>query len=232
MILIAGTISFINIPNIRHFYTSYIRSYLRIGPHNFDVLCVIFGSLLGDAHMYHRVIQNGDVVSLAFKQSIIHKDYLLWLYSFFNERGYCSNNLPSLYNRTIAGYDKTYQGYEFKTYSFTSLFWIYSLFYINGVKVVPACIGDYMTPLTLAIWISDDGGWVGYGVKLSTHSFSLNDVELLVSVLKMKFDLNCTIQPVKSGTQHQIYIKADSVKTLISLVLPYLHPSMHHKLGL
>jgi hypothetical protein len=182
--------------------------------------------------MFHRIIQNGDTVSLAFKQSIIHKDYLFWLYSFFNERGYCSNNLPSLYSRRIAGYDKTYFGYEFKTYSFTSLFWIYSLFYINGVKVVPSIIGDYMTPLTLAIWISDDGGWAGYGVKLSTHSFSLNDVELLVSVLKMKFDLNCTIQPVDSGKQHQIYIKADSVSTLRSLVLPYIHPSMYHKLGL
>jgi hypothetical protein len=76
LIFFAGAISFINIPNIRLFYTSRLRGIFRIGPHNYDVLCVIFGTLLGDAHMYHNMTLNGGSVDLAYKQSIIHKDYL------------------------------------------------------------------------------------------------------------------------------------------------------------
>jgi ubiquinol-cytochrome c reductase cytochrome b subunit len=98
-----------------------IRSNQRIGPHDYNVLCIIFGSMLGDGYANLRTQNYGNTVRFSFKQSFVHKDYLFYLYKFFLLRGYCSNLEPRIYKRRIKGYNKIYQGYEFMTYSFTSL---------------------------------------------------------------------------------------------------------------
>ncbi len=236
LILFSTFTGFIKIFNIRHFGNDPksnvpIRSNQRIGPHDYDVLCIIFGSMLGDGYANLRTQNYGNTVRFSFKQSFVHKDYLFYLYKFFLLRGYCSNLEPRIYTRRIKGYNKIYQGYEFMTYSFTSLVWIYNAFYNDGIKTVPSILRSYMTPLTLAIWISDDGGWAGSGVRIATHSFPFDEVNFLINLLKEKFDLNCTIQLINSG-KYQIYIKSDSIKSLRDLILPFLHPSMHYKLGL
>jgi hypothetical protein len=50
-----------------------IRAKKRIGPHNEDIISVLVGSLLGDAHA-ERLYNGG--VRFKFRQSIIHKDYI------------------------------------------------------------------------------------------------------------------------------------------------------------
>ena len=105
----------IKIQSFRFFQTK-VSSHLRIGPHNKDVLSVIIGSLLGDCYANSRTI---DGVRFCFRQSIVHKDYLFWLYSFFLSNGYCSNLEPRKYTRTLK--NKPYYGYEFNTYTFNSL---------------------------------------------------------------------------------------------------------------
>lgn len=67
----------------RFFYANTIRGINRIGPHNIDVISVIVGSLLGDARANKR---SGEGVRIHFKQSSRHKEYVLWLYSFFFSR--------------------------------------------------------------------------------------------------------------------------------------------------
>jgi hypothetical protein len=127
----------------------------RIGPHNSDIISVLVGSLLGDG--YAERLKSGGV-KFKFRQSIEHKDYIFWLHKFFNSRGYCSNNLPVCFTQKYG--DKLYEAYRFNTYSFTSLLWLYKLFYTHSKKkVIPANIADYLTPLALAIWILDDGTW-------------------------------------------------------------------------
>lgn len=42
----------------------------------------------------------------------------------------------------------------------------------------------------------DDGGRANYGIRIATNSFTLEEIEILVKVLKDKFDLNCTIQKI------------------------------------
>ena len=76
--------------------------------------------------------KSGEGVIITIKQSEIHKDYLFFLYNFFLIRGYTSNLEPRLYKITIKGLDKLYFGYEFNTYTFRSLVWLYELFYKNG----------------------------------------------------------------------------------------------------
>ena len=93
-----------------------IRAEKRIGPHNIDILSIIFGTLLGDGHA-ERSKKGG--VRFRFKQQIKQKEYIFWLYKFFNERGYCTNNLPVLFKQKYG--DKIFESYRFGTYTFANL---------------------------------------------------------------------------------------------------------------
>jgi len=214
----------------RSFHTK-VKASKRIGPHNKDVISLLIGSLLGDGYGNRR---SGEGTRFSYRQSIVHKDYLFWLYNFFYERGYCSNLKPRKYTRILKNKSlkKEYYGYEFNTFTFRSFDWIYDMFYKKGKKIIKPKIENYLTPLALAIWIMDDGGWVNPGVRISTYNFSIQEVEFLVSLLKKLYDLDCTIQLIKNGTQSSIYIQKKSVPNLIKIVLPYMHDSMYYKLGI
>ena len=209
-----------------------VRAASRIGPHNLDVISVIVGSLLGDCYASKRSLEG---TRLCYRQSTVHKDYLFWLYKFFFTRGYCSNLEPRMYKRVLKNKgsdDKTHYGYEFNTFTFRSFNWIHKMFYKRGIKYINEDLVKYITPLALAIWISDDGGWAKPGVRIAANCFKLKEVEFLVEVLQSKFGLNCTIQTLKPSGNHNIYIKGSSVPNLRELVLPHLHTSMYYKLGL
>jgi ubiquinol-cytochrome c reductase cytochrome b subunit len=150
----------------------------RIGPHNLDVISLLVGALLGDAGA-ERLMNGG--VRFRFKQA--HKDYLLFLYHSLQSRGYCNTTLPTLKVSEGLGY------YLFNTYSFTSLLWLYDSFYNDlKVKVIPLNIKDLLTPLALAVWIQDDGGRHGNGLRLHTHCFTRQEVELLMDALTQNFN--------------------------------------------
>jgi len=209
-------------PNQRKYYhISNIRAVNRIGPHNEDILSVTIGSLLGDAYANKR---SGEGVRICYRQSIQHKEYLFWLYTFFYNRGYTSNLQPRQYTRTIPNKEgKIYYGYEFNTFTFRSFSWIHGIFYNNGRKVIPQNIYEYLTPLALAVWIMDDGGWTNYGLRIATNSFKLKEVELLQDVIKSKYNLETTIQKIYIKDQYSIYIKKQSVNNLRNIVGPYIH---------
>jgi len=164
------------------------------------------------------------------------------LYDFFFIRGYCSDLKPRLYLRKIKNYEKIYTGYEFNTYTFLSFNWIYDLFYKNGKKIINSEIENYITPLSLAIWIMDDGGWVQHGIRISSNAFTYNEVLLLTQILHRKFKIETTIQKLSKPTnlhqnsiynnKYSIYITSSSVSLVRSLVLPYTHSSMVYKLGI
>lgn len=52
--------------------------------------------------MVMQIVEEG--VRFCFRQSLIHKDYLFWLYKFFLVRGYCSNLEPRKYTRASANF--------------------------------------------------------------------------------------------------------------------------------
>jgi hypothetical protein len=78
----------------------------------------------------------------------------------------------------------------------------------------------------LAYWIMGDGSWAGYGVKLSTQSYTKEEVLLLIKALNDKFLLSCSIQTTNlAKSQYIIYIPSKDVDKLRVLVLPYMLPS-------
>ena len=166
----------------RSFHTK-VKASKRIGPHNEDILSVLVGSLLGDCYGNKR---SGEGTRFCYRQSIVHKDYLFWLYNFFYTRGYCSNLEPRKYTRILnkKSIIKEHYGYEFNTFTFRSFNWIHDMFYHKGKKKISLKIENYLTPLSLAVWIMDDGGWANPGVRISTYNFELKEVKFLVSLLK------------------------------------------------
>lgn len=69
------------------------------------------------------------------------------------------------------------------------------MFIIKGVKIVPQEIYDLLSPMTLVHWIMSDGASIkNGGVLLCTDSYTISDVCKLINVLKIKFNLNCTLQ--------------------------------------
>jgi len=66
---------FIIIYNSSNHIIKRILSAYRIGPHNYDIMSIIYGSLLGDRHAERRRIGNGTRIS--FNQEAKHKEYLL-----------------------------------------------------------------------------------------------------------------------------------------------------------
>jgi hypothetical protein len=81
----------------------------------------------------------------------------------------------------------------------------------------------------------DDGYIHGNGLILATESFSLNEVELLKTVLESKFDLKVTIQNRKTSASiegNRLRISSKSHDKLLSVTSSYFIPSMNYKLGL
>jgi len=227
--------------NSRQFHTKTLTN-KRVGPHNIDIISVLVGCLLGDAYSSKSKNLTGGS-SFRFKQSGRHKDYLFFLYDLFFLRGYCTDSGPRLYKTILvnsANVKKIYFGYEFDLFTFSSLNWMYDLFYLNGKKIISPEISKFLTPMALAFLIMDDGGWVSgsKSVRIATNNFTLQEVELLRDIFKIKFDLDCTIQLLSKGggnrpkDKYSLYFKVASLPKLRELVLPFMIPSMKYKLGL
>jgi hypothetical protein len=93
-------------------------------------------------------------------------------------------------------------------------------------------IGDLLTPLSLAYWICDDGCFhkTQRSLILCTNSFTLEEVNLLMSVLNNKFNLQCTIN--KHGNGFRIRTSSKSLPVLQSLLKDIMPTMMRYKIGI
>ena len=103
----------------------------------------------------------------------------------------------------------------------------------KGKKVVPGWIGEYLSPIALAIWIMDDGGWIkDRGLKLSTNCFTVKEIKILIAILEKKYALNIVIHSAGAIDQYNIYFPKKKLSLLIPLVLPLMHPYFLYKLNM
>jgi ubiquinol-cytochrome c reductase cytochrome b subunit len=210
--------------NAKLFHTNKkIPSIMRIGPHNFDVIQVLIGSLLGDGHLEKR----GERVRAKFEQTSRNVEYLTWFHMFFASRGYCSETVLKLFKQ-IKKKNFVYHGYKFSTFSFSSLTWLHDAFYIDHVKHLPlTLLEEMLTPMALAIWFMNDGSLLGKGYKIATSCFEKQELEGLCILLYKKYGLECSLH--KDRKYFSIYIKSTSAKSFSQLVLPYMIDSMKYK---
>lgn len=206
---------------------SRLKGIYRIGPHNKDILSIIHGSLLGDAHAEKRKLSVGTRIS--FFQEDSHVGYLLYLHKFLSGAGYCNDKTPAISTR-LGVKGKVRKIIRFSTWTYTSFNWIHDEWYVNGRKCIPKSIDQYLTPLALAIWIMDDGAKVGKGFKFSTNSFTYDECIYLIHVLYKNFNLKASVQSAGTKDQYIIYIWKESINDLCKIVSPYIIPEMKYKL--
>jgi ubiquinol-cytochrome c reductase cytochrome b subunit len=200
------------------------RAQKRIGPHNYDILSILIGSLLGDGYAE----RHGHGTRLCFQQEHLNYRYLLWFHKYLSELGYCTTTVPKISKRLGPGGKLRYIS-RFKTYTFASFNWIHTAFYKNGIKIIPFFLSEYLSPLALAVLIMDDGVKVSSGLKIATNSFSKSEVEELAILLRNKYGLKVSIISAGYINQYNLYFSKSTMKTLAQIIKPYLHTSMYYK---
>jgi len=193
------------------------------GPHNKEILSIIFGSLLGKGTI--EIKKDGSCIT--FFQEAKHVKYLLWLHNQLTIAGYCSPLLP-LIGKRLGKRGRVLKTISFSTWTFTSFDWIYDLWYIDGIKVVPQSISDYLTPLALAIWVMDSGVKSSGGLKFIS-CFSYSDCLLIVKVLQENFGIKVIIQSTGLPSQYYVYIPKESMIYFRNKVSAFIVPNMKYK---
>ena len=201
-----------------------IKGYNRVGPHNRDILSMVFGSLLGKGNLEKKK----DGTRIVFYQEAVHIKYLLFLFNQLATAGYCNPTIPKI-GKKLGKKGKIYKTIRFATWTYTSFDWIYDLWYVNGIKVVPQSINNYITPLALAIWVMDSGVKSLGGLNF-VSCFSEKDCLLIVQVLQKNLGLKAIIQPTGKPYQYNVYIPKESMIDLSNIVSAFIIPEMKYKL--
>lgn len=130
---------------------------------------------------------------------------------------------------------KVYSTQTFKASANPYFTTLRKLFYIEStpyaIKCVPSNIASVFTSWDLAWWIMDDGSWIGSGVDLNCHSFSIADNNTLCNMFKDNFGIIARSKRTSHPEQFIIYIPAE-VGKLREQVLPYMLSEYLYKIGL
>ena len=182
---------------------------------------MILGSLLGDLSIGKTKLQKN--ANLYIVHSIKQEEYFMKKVEILGDfMGSYKLYTPSPDKRTGKIY-KTWRGNSKAHKVFNS---IYDILYVNNTKIITQ---EYLNrinhPIALAYWFMDDGTFRG---TLSTHCFSEQEVDLLITWLYHKWNIVCTKQ--KQLNSFTIYITQESRARFEELILPYVVPSMYYKL--
>jgi len=208
---------------------SKFENFNKIGPHNIDILSIIFGSLLGNAQAEKVKELNQEETKIQFIQKNIHTEYILFLHKLISFLNYCDSKIPVATSK-LGPKGKIIKVVKFSTWSCLSFNEIYSLWYKNNVKYVPANIGLYLTPLALAIWVMDNGALVGNSLKFTNKYYTYNCCLILVKALNENFNLKACIELTGSNNHYTIRILKESKEDLRKIVYPYIIPEMKYKI--
>jgi len=184
---------------------------------------MVIGLILSEAWLRFGNSKSKNAL-LGFEQSLAHLEYFWYVFTLLSP--YCSS-YPVFKHRTSFG--KSTFSLQLETRSLPCLTQLYSLFYINGIKIIPTEIYDLLTPSALAHFIMGDGAKSRNGLLLCTNSYKIEDVVMLINILMIRYRLNYTLRIHSSGSP-MIYISTKLMPLLRSIVLPYMLPSFLYKI--
>ena len=208
-----------NSKNINEF-----RSKITLNSEQKDILT---GLMLGDGCLESQ--NKNRTYRLKIEQSLLHKEYVDWLYKKLKNLVLTE---PKTKIKRIGS--KTYQNYAFQTISCSQLRFFAHQFYDQNSKKkkIPQIIGRLLNSLALAVWFMDDGqikSTKHRALLINSQCFSKRDLGLLQKVLKDKFGIETTLK--KEITGYRIYLLSKTISNFLSIVNPYILPSMRYKLG-
>jgi len=191
---------------------------------------VIIGSLLGDGTM--RIGKGAKNANLKTEHGLEQKKYVEWKYHILKSFVFTK---PKISYRNEENGGKYPKSWWFRTIRHPILTEIYKQFYLgegyrNGRKIIPLNIKNDFTPLVLAVWIMDDGSYSRGIIDISTYSFSLQEIYYLQECLKEKFKIEATFYKDRDKG-YRMYCRKKETNKLISIIYPYIIPSMMYKIG-
>ncbi len=202
-------------------YTKYVLSIINL-PN--DIKSIIVGIILSDGHM--ALNSKAKNAYLILNQSLAKSAYIYFVFSFLSH--YCQS-----YPKLSVSYRLGRPSYVLRiaTRSMPCITELYNNYYLNKIKIIKPSIYNDITPIPLAHLILGDGSYNGKGILLCTDSFKIKEVVLLMNVLMIRYNINCTIS-YHSKKYPRIYISKKYIIPLQKIVLPYMHRSMFYKLGI
>jgi len=188
----------------------------------------LIGLILGDVSL-EKATTNSNVRLRFDQSSSIHSSYLYFLYNLFKD--YTLTAPKSTNRKPDKRTGKIYNSLIFKTRMLPCNNFLWDLFYLNNIKIVPLNIQELLTEVSLAFWIMDDGG-LGPGGELILHtnSYSSDEVDLLIKVLKCNFNIQSRKSLKKVG-QWIIIIPKKEVYKVAELTVDHMHSTMFYKIG-
>lgn len=125
--------------------------------------------------------------------------------------------------------------WRFQTISHDVFSGLYRLFYRDHRKIVPTNILELLqdSPLSLAVWLMDDGNRNHDAIFLNTQYFTLDEQKILIEALARAYKLNATINKhsISNGKQlYRIRIDTESTKRLRRIVERYILPQFRYKI--
>jgi hypothetical protein len=173
---------------------------------------IIVGSLLGDGTM--RCKTNA---LLEINHSSHQRSYVDWKYGHLAELVRTPPRARRGNGRRIA--------YRFVTRSLPELTPYFALFYGSGKKRIPEV---ELTPLTLAVWLMDDGSVSRNAVYLNTQQYDEASQRKLLRLLHKQWGIEAALN--RDKCYYRIRVSVDGTRRLGSLVDPYLLPELKYKL--
>lgn len=171
---------------------------------------ILIGTLLSDSYIEKR---NNWNPRIRFEQSIKNIDYINYLY--YQLSILTSITKPLLIKRNLR--NKEHYSLSFRTRQLKCLNEIYNLFYIKdennqNIKKLNIKLFEYFDNIVLANWIMGDGSKSNSGgLILCTDSFSYYDINILINILIIKYNINPKIR------YHLSYKPSDILKLNKSL---------------
>lgn len=190
---------------------------------------LIIGLMLGDGNL--RFPGRSHHANLTVEHGALQKEYVWYKYERLKEW------VLTPPNRVLRTYHKdrsrTLGSWRFSTLSHPTFTSYCQLFYRDGIKTIPENISDLVEhPLTLAVWLMDDGNKNKDVLFLSTESFSLPEQDRLRSCLRERFSINSTLNFHSYSNGRALYrirLSREGSKRAVKLIAPYVLPSLGYK---
>ncbi len=194
------------------------------------------GLLMGDGCLnLSRSIKNKLSANYKFDQISIHDDWVQSQVDFFNSKNIKTNILhyPAKTNIMVCGKLCNIQALTcLSTSYYRTLLSERHRWYPNGIKIVPKDF-DITNTLSLANWYMGDGS-IGvdknkrFYLKLSTNSFTEQDVIWLVNQFQTELNISCRMN-YHDNNRPVIMMSHNNVIKFLELVEPHLLPSFLYK---
>jgi len=197
---------------------------------------VLLGFLLGDGSLSKNSQKYKNVYRFSKNHGLKQEEYCKFSADLFNTKTHLRN---------LSGFTgKNISGFTTKSFLLDKNF-ISSIYDEKNKKTITDNIIQYFSVRTLATWFMDDGSNNQYSedgssITFNTQGFDKNENEILIKILKEKFNIDSTLRFYETEIYNKkgqfkgyytISVNNENSHILQELIKNYIHPNIEYKLN-